>query len=123
MPNARNVEEYIAASPPAAHDLLNDLRKLLLTAVPGAQESISWGVPFYKYHGQLAGFAVYKNHISFGIATGVLEDKDRASLEKKGYKTGSKTLQIGFNQKVPAAEIKRILKAKAGINKEQKAKK
>jgi uncharacterized protein YdhG (YjbR/CyaY superfamily) len=80
-----------------------------------AEEGISWGVPFYKYHGVLAGFAAFKNHVGFGFAD-VLQSKYRKMLEKKGYITGKKTIQIKFDQKVPTTAIKQILKAKAKMN-------
>jgi uncharacterized protein YdhG (YjbR/CyaY superfamily) len=83
-------------------------------------ESISWRVPFYKYYGDLVGFAVYQNHVSVGFVTS-LKNEDRQMLEEKGYKTGNKTIQIKFDQKVPAAEIKQILKAKANLNESKKA--
>jgi uncharacterized protein YdhG (YjbR/CyaY superfamily) len=76
------------------------------------EEGISWNVSIYKYHGILAGFAVYKNHVSFGFGAAVLQSKDREMLEKKGYKTGKGTMQIKFDQKVPTTAIKKILKAK-----------
>jgi HSP20 family molecular chaperone IbpA len=58
----------------------------LQPTTPEAEEGISWGEPFYKYHGELAGFAAYKNHVSFGFGAAVLQSKDRKTLEKKGYK-------------------------------------
>jgi uncharacterized protein YdhG (YjbR/CyaY superfamily) len=123
MIKARNVDEYIALSPKEAHSVLLELRQIILNTIPKVEESISWNVPFYKYFGQLAGFATYKNHVSFGIAVGVLEASDRKELEKKGYKTGNKTMQIAFDQKVPSTIIKRILKEKAKLNKDKKSKK
>jgi len=113
--SAEDVDSYIASSEPEAHPTLNELRKLIKSTIPKAEESISWGVPFYKYHGLLAGFAVFKNHVSFGLAF-VLESKDREELAEKGYTTGKKTVQIRFDQKVPATAIAQILKAKAKMN-------
>jgi uncharacterized protein YdhG (YjbR/CyaY superfamily) len=89
--------------------------------VPKAEEGISWGVPFYKYHGLLAGFVALKNHIDFGLAF-ALESNDRETLLKKGYLTGKKTIQIKFDQKVPTAAIKQIIKAKAKLNEAKRAK-
>lgn len=113
--SAKNVDEYIANSPKEAQSTLKELRAVIKSAVPKAEEGISWGVPFYKYHGLLAGFSSFKNHVSFGLAF-TFETKDREVLEKKGYTTGLKTVQISFNQKVPITEIKQIIKAKAKIN-------
>lgn len=123
MVKHKNVEAYIAAAPSGAQPLLQQLRELVKSCIPQAEESISWNVPFYKYHGPLAGFAAYKNHVSFGIASGVLEKQEREALAKKGYKTGLRTLQIAFGQKVPAAIIKKILKERAQLNKTKKTKK
>ncbi len=78
------------------------------------EEGISWGIPFYKYHGILVGFSPFKNHVSLGFAC-ILESSVRTMLEEKGYKTGSKTIQIKFDQKVPAIEIKQILKAQKAM--------
>ena len=112
---AKDIDSYIAGANPEARPTLEELRKVIKAAVPEAEEGISWGVPFYKYRGLLAGFAAFKNHVSFGLAF-VLDSNDREALEKQGYATGEKTVQIRFDQKVPAAVIKQILKAKAKLN-------
>lgn len=117
---AKDVDSYIASSAPESRPTLKELRKIIKSTIPKAEEKISWGVPFYKYHGLLGGFAVFKNHVSFGLAF-VLKNKDRKMLLEKGYKTGKKTIQIKFDQKVPVAAIKQILKAKAKSNVAKKA--
>lgn len=112
---AENVDEYITNAPKEAQVKLNEIRALIKSTIPQAEESISWGVPFYKYHGLLAGFSTFKNHISFGLAF-VLDSKDREMLAEKGYITGKKIIQIKFDQKIPVAEIKQILTVKAKTN-------
>lgn len=112
---AENVDEYIATAPKEAQPKLNEIRTVIKSAVPKAEESISWGVPFYKYYGLLAGFSTFKNHISFGLAF-VLDSKDREMLEEKGYVTGKKIIQIKFGQRVPATKIRQILKLRAKLN-------
>ncbi len=112
----RDVDEYIANSAAEARPTLEELRAMVRAAVPQAEEGISWGVPFYRYHGALAGFAVYTKHVSFGLGAGVLQSRDREVLEDKGYTTGKRTIQIRFDQSVPATVIRRILKAQAEMN-------
>jgi len=119
---AKDVDEYIANSEPESRSTLKEIRKVIKSTIPKAEEGISWGVPFYKYHGLLGGFAVFKNHVSFGLAF-ALQNDVRKMLEKKGYATGSKTVQIRFDQKVPATAIKQILKTKAKMNEAKSAKK
>ena len=79
-------------------------------------------MPIYKYFGVLGGLSVFKDRIDFGAAM-TLSEETRAALEAKGYKTGKKTIQIRFDQKVPGAALKRILKAQAKLNKAKKTKK
>ena len=118
--SAKDVDSYIAGSGREARPKLKEIRKIIKSAIPKVEEGISWGVPFYKYRGVLAGFAAFKNHVSFGLWA-VLQSKDREMLGKKGYITGKKTLQIRFDQKVPATIIKQMLKARVKINKSKKA--
>ena len=105
---AKDVDEFIANAPKEAQLKLREIRAVIKAAVPEAIEGISWGVPFYKDQGILAGFAPFKNHVSFGLAF-VLDSKDRGKLLEKGYTTGKKTIQIKFDQKVPARVIKQML--------------
>jgi uncharacterized protein len=116
-----DVNSYIAHSASEARPILEELRMIIKSAVPGVEEGISYNVPFYKYCGALAGFAVYKNHVSFGFALGALQDEDRRTLGEQGYVTGKETLQIKFGQKVPAAAIRQILIANAKMNEDKKA--
>ncbi len=113
--SAKNVGEFIKSAPKEARAKLKEVRVVVKSAVPKAEESISWGVPFYKYHGLLAGFTASKNNVLFGLAF-VLQNKDRIALHKKGYETGKKTVRIYFDQKVPTKEIKQMLKAQAKTN-------
>jgi uncharacterized protein YdhG (YjbR/CyaY superfamily) len=116
MSKRKDVDSYIANSDREARPKLEELREIIKSTIPNVEETIWYGVPFYKYHGELAGFAAYKNHVSFGFGAGVLLSKDRKMLEDKGYRTGKGTMQIRFDQKVPTPAIKQILKAKAKMN-------
>jgi len=111
---AKNVDDYITNAPKEAQPLLNALRATIKKAVPTATEGISWGIPFYKYHGLLAGFSAFKKHITFGLCF-TFTQEDRDILEAKGYATGKKTVQIKFDQKIPA-EITKMIKAQAKTN-------
>jgi uncharacterized protein len=115
----KDVDSHIASSSKEARPKLEESRKTIKSAIPKVEEGISWGIPFYKYLGLLAGFAVFKDHVSFGFAA-VLQSKDREKLEKEGYITGRKTIQIKFEQKVPTTAIKKILMAKAKMNEAKK---
>lgn len=108
------VDDYIKTSIMKSQPIMETLKKLIESTIPSSEGGISWNVPIYKYHGILAGFDVAKKHVSFGIDN--LKEADRKLLEEKGYKTGKKTIQIKFDQKVPSTEIQRLLKEQANSN-------
>jgi uncharacterized protein YdhG (YjbR/CyaY superfamily) len=116
MKKFKDVDSYIAHSDEEARPILEELRKIIKSTIPKAEETIWYGVPFYKYHGELAGFAAYKHHVSIGIGADVLQSKYRNMLEEQGYKTGKGTIQIKFGQEVPTTVIKQLLKSKAKMN-------
>ncbi|HEV2193826.1 MAG TPA: DUF1801 domain-containing protein [Nitrosopumilaceae archaeon] len=96
--SAKDVDSYIASSGREARPKLKEIRKIIKSTIPKVEEGISWGVPFYKYHGVLAGFTAFKNHVSFGFAD-VFQSKDREMLEKKGYITGKKPYKSSSTKK------------------------
>ena len=114
--SVKNVDEFIAASPEVARHHMEELRKVVKAAVPEAAEGIHYGKPYYKYHGYLAGFDTYTNHITFEIFEGQLQSEDRKILEDIGYKTGSKSFQIRYDQEVPTEILEWLLKVQAKVN-------
>lgn len=116
----KTIADYLSGIHPAALPVVGELRSLITSTIPDAEETISWNVPIYKYHGILAGISVARKHVSFGVDS--LSSENRKSLHEKGYKTGKKTIQIKFNQEVPLFEIKDSLKTQAKINKAQRTK-
>ncbi|MCW9708283.1 iron chaperone [Fodinibius salsisoli] len=118
MSKPKDVDSYIANSPSKAHSILEELREIIKSTVPEAEEGISYNVPFYKFHGVHVGFSAFKNHATFGIGADVLRSKNRKILEEKGYKTGKETIQIKYGQEVPTTTIEQLLRAK--VNKAKK---
>jgi uncharacterized protein len=113
----KDVDAYIAGSAKEAQPILREMRRIVKETIPDVEETISWGVPIYKHHGQLGGFAAYKNHVSFGCDALEAQSEVRKTLEADGYKLGKETLQVRFDQGVPAAAIERVLRAKVKLNK------
>lgn len=114
--SVKSVDAYISKAPSKAQGHLRQIRSAVKSAVPKAEEGLSYGKPYYRHHGMLAGFDAYKNHIGFEIWTDKLEGEYRKSLEEKGYKTGTRTFNIGYDQEVPTALIKKMVKERAKRN-------
>lgn len=117
---AADVDGYIAAFPDEVQQLLNQVRKSVKKNAPKAEESVSYGMPAYKYLGRpLVYFAGYEKHIGF-YATPTGHDAFKKELAK--YKQGKGSVQFPVTEKLPMPLIEKIVKfrvaeneAKAGI--------
>jgi uncharacterized protein YdhG (YjbR/CyaY superfamily) len=101
------VEEYISRAPASAKPLLLELRELVKSADPGLEEGMSYGMPYYKLHGQaVVGFAAYSRHVSlFGSIAG-FEDDFRA------YETEKGTVKFPLGAPLPSDLIRRYVAAR-----------
>lgn len=115
---AKTVDEFVAESPVEARPVLEQIRKVVMRAVPEADETMGYGKPYYKYHGWMTGVTLYTRHLGIEIWDG-LSAEDREELEALGYKTGSKNFQIQYNQAVPEELLTRLVSAQAERNKQR----
>jgi len=106
----KNVDEYLARVPEPARSTLNKIRAAIRCAVPPeATETISYGMPAFKYKGVLVWFAAFSNHCSlFPTASVVDAFKD----ELKGFSTSKGTIQFPIDKPLPAALVRRLVKAR-----------
>jgi uncharacterized protein YdhG (YjbR/CyaY superfamily) len=115
--SVKDIDDYLAGVPPSARTKLEKLRSVILSVVPDAEEVISYGMPAFKYHGMLVGFAAWKNHVGFypwnSRTAGEFKD------ELKGYNTSKGAIQFPLEKPIPVVLVKKIVKArmKENINK------
>ena len=78
------VDAYLAGAAPFARPILGELRKRVHATVPGVEETIRWGAPYFQYGGTLlGGMAAFKAHCSFGFWHPLMREGDN-SLEGMG---------------------------------------
>src|SRR3990172_2548432 len=66
---ARDVDGYLEVLPKEARITLEKLRKSIKAAAPKAEESISYQIPTYKYHGPLVHFVARDDYCSFIVVS------------------------------------------------------
>ena len=109
----KDVASYIAAAPKEVRSKLKELRSAIRRSAPGAEEKISYGIPYYGYNGRLVYFSVWRNHIGIYIPTPVVEEHKR---ELKAYETTSATIRFPLDKKLPVALIEKLVKARMKKN-------
>lgn len=115
----KNVDEYLAAVPEPARTTLNKIRATIRSAVPKeATEAISYGMPAFKYKGTLMWFAAFSNHCSLFPGSGSLIAAFQDDL--KGYQTSKGTIQFPMDKPLPAALVKKLVKARIAQNEQKK---
>lgn len=100
----KDVDAYIAAAPKEAQPRLRELRQAIKSAAPKAQEKISYGIPFYEYHGRLIYFAGYKKHVA------LYPVHDAMGLER--YQAPKATLRFPLDEPLPLTKIRSLVKAR-----------
>ena len=109
-----SVDAYIEAMPVHIQPMLMQMRKAIKVAAPAADESISYGMPGYRYAGKpLVYFGGFTNHIGF-FATPAGHEAFKKDLSK--YKTGKGSVQFPVDEKLPIALIKKIVKFRVKKN-------
>ncbi len=117
---AKSVDEYLSRVPEPARGTLKKTRALIRSVVPAeASESISYGIPSFKYKGWLVGYAAFANHCSF--FPGALPGK--FANELKRFPTSKGTIRFPVDKPLPAALVKKLVRARIAGNKLKEQKK
>ncbi len=92
------VEKYIENCPQEHREALTALREIILAAVPGLTEKISYGMPTFHKKRNIIHFALHTGHI--GIYPGA---EAIAAFEErlKPYKRSKGAFQIPLGQPLP----------------------
>ena len=120
MKPAKDVDDYIAHAPEDVQIKLKELRAIIKSVAPSAEERISYRMPYCGYYGRLVYFAAFKNHIGLYIPSPVIEKHKK---ELVGYETSTATVRFSLDKKLPVTLIKKLVRARMKLNEEAKKKK
>jgi uncharacterized protein YdhG (YjbR/CyaY superfamily) len=106
--SAREIDEYLEGLEEPKRTTLGKLRRTILGIVPDAGQGISYGVPAFKLGGKtIAGFAAFKNHLSYLPHSGSVFPQLEEELS--GYSRSSGALRFGIDTPLPRELVERLI--------------
>ena len=64
--SAAEIDDYLHSLEEPKRSTLSQLRRDILAVLPGAEQCLSYGLPGFRIGGKtIAGFAAFKNHLSY----------------------------------------------------------
>ena len=117
----KTIDEYIAGSSETVRNFLKELRQVIKESAPGAEETISYGIPTFKLKGSsLVHFAAFKDHISF--FPGGPSAIEALEKELSPFKLSKGTVQFPLDKPIPVDLVKRMVKFRVKENEARKSK-
>ena len=109
--SAKEVDEYLRGLEPSKRRTLESLRKTILEIVPEAEEVISYRVPAFRVSGKtIAGFAAFKNHLSYLPFSGSVIGQLSNELDR--YTTTKSSVHFPIDQPLPKALVKKLIQVR-----------
>ncbi|MBR2539657.1 MAG: DUF1801 domain-containing protein [Mogibacterium sp.] len=101
----QSIDEYIAAQDEGIQPMLMEIRTILKSVLPEAEERISWSMPTYWKGGNIIHFAASKSHL--GIYPG--EEAIVAFAEELSeYSVSKGTIRVPYDKPLPTELIEKI---------------
>jgi uncharacterized protein YdhG (YjbR/CyaY superfamily) len=111
---ATTINEYLARVEPEQRIVLEALRQVIRKAAPKAEELITYGIPAFRQNGLLVGFAASAKHCSFHPMNNHTVADFAADLAS--YSTSTGTIRFTVDKPLPAALVRKIVKARVAEN-------
>jgi uncharacterized protein YdhG (YjbR/CyaY superfamily) len=104
----KTIQQYQAAQPAEAQERMQAIRDIIHKVVPDVEETISYQIPCFKYHGYLIYYSSYAKHISLShpFSEAFLKNFEK---ELKEYKVSKSAIQFPNDKPLPTDLIKRIV--------------
>ncbi len=106
--SSAEIDEYLARLDEPKRSTLAQLRRDILVVVPDADQCISYAVPGFKVAGKtIAGFAAFKNHLSYLPHSGSVFPE--LSEDLAGYRKSSGALRFPVDQPLPFELVEKLI--------------
>lgn len=108
------IDAYIKSQTKDKQPGLMELRAIIKSVAPEAEEGIGYKMPVFKLYGVLAYFAAAKNHFGlYAMPSAVIQ----FTKELEKYTTSKGAIQFPIDKPLPSTLIKKIIKFRVKENK------
>lgn len=105
------IDAYLAEVEEPKRSTLEQLRRTILNVVPEAEECISYQVPAFRVGGKvIAGFAAFKNHLSYLPFSGSV--LNQLPDELAGYDKTLSSLHFPIDKPLPEPLVRKLIDAR-----------
>ena len=109
------IDDYLAGVSPDKRVALDKLRKVIQSAAPGAEECISYSLPAWRLDGRmLVAMGAAANHCALYPMSARTVEAHKADLKK--YETSKATVRFLPERPLPAALVRKLVKARIAEN-------
>ncbi len=106
--SAGRVDEYLRGVEEPKRSTLQMLRRMILEVIPEAEPVISYGLPAFRIQGEtVAGFAAFRNHLSYLPFSGAVLAQLADELED--YTMTKSSLHFPIDRPLPKTLVKRLI--------------
>ena len=106
--SAREIDQYLEGLDEPKRETLAQLRRAILNVLPEAEQGMSYRLPAFKVRGKtIAGFAAFKNHLSYLPHSGSVFPELKDELE--GYVTSTGALRFDIGRPLPAPLVEKLI--------------
>lgn len=113
------VDEYLAGLSADRRNVLEELRQLIRSTVPGVRERISYGTSvIFALKRDLVGFVAQPNHLSFLTMSPDLAKAMKAEIGQT-HKLSGATIHFMPDNPLPTSLVEKILAARVREQEEQ----
>ena len=107
----REIDEYLAGLEEPKRGTLEELRREILAVLPQAEQGIAYQVPAFRVNGKVvAGFAAFKNHLSYLPHSGSVFPE--LLQELAGYTFSKGALRFPVDSPLPPWLVKRLIEVR-----------
>lgn len=108
---AAEIDAYLAGVEEPKRSTLEQLRRMILEVIPDAEQCISYGMPAFRVGGKVvAGFAAFKNHLSYLPHSGSVFPELADQLA--GYRRSTGALRFATDEPLPRPIVEQLIRVR-----------